>query len=275
MFAKKVEIHGHRGARGLYPENSIKGFIEAVKLGVDAIEMDVVISRDGKVVVSHEPWMNPKICTTPEGLPVKWTTRKNIFKMDYERVKQYDCGKRVHPDFPQQQPSPQYKPLLSEVIEKIEKFISENKLQKVQYNIEIKSSKLTDNRFHPTPEKFAKIIFDTISTFKIDNRIMIQSFDKRVLKAIHNLDKNIQIGMLVFNSWSLNYHLKKLGFTPYAYNPSYKSLKEKNLQEAHKMGIKLFIWTVNEVSEMKKVIEMGVDGIITDYPDRAVMIQKK
>ncbi|HVA97519.1 MAG TPA: glycerophosphodiester phosphodiesterase family protein, partial [Bacteroidia bacterium] len=209
MSAKKIEIHGHRGARGLYPENTLIGFLEAVKLGVNAIEMDVVISKDGKVVVSHEPWMNSKFCSFPDGFPVKYGFLKNIFKMNYEQVKQFDCGKRVNSAFPNQKSSPQFKPLLSDVITEIEKYIFDNKLQPIYYNIEIKSSKMTDNRFHPKPQIFSKIIFDTINAFQINNRIMIQSFDKRVLQVIHKMDKNIKIGLLVFNSWSLKYHLKK------------------------------------------------------------------
>src|ERR1700734_2086159 len=123
-----VKIFGHRGARGVFPENTLEGFLYAAKLGVYGIEMDVVISADKKVVVSHEPWMNPKTCTKPDNSRVSFLRRKNLYRMNYATIKQYDCGLRGNPDFPDQKKIPAYKPLLSEIISKLEDFTRNNNL---------------------------------------------------------------------------------------------------------------------------------------------------
>src|ERR1700722_10115930 len=133
-----VTIYGHRGARGLFPENTLEGFRYAAGLGIYGIEMDVVISADKKVVVSHEPWMNPKTCTKPDNSKINFLRRKNLYRMDYETIKQYDCGLRGNIGFPEQKKMAAYKPLLGEVIQKTEDFLNNKGLPKVVYNIEIK-----------------------------------------------------------------------------------------------------------------------------------------
>lgn len=266
---KKVEIHGHRGFRGLYPENTITAFKEAVKIGVDAIELDVVISKDSQVVVSHEPWFNHKICSEPNGERVKTRKQHNLYKLDYKEIRKYDCGKRGHKDFPDQKAIPEYKPLLSEVIDSIEAYCKENKLPPVQYNIEIKSSKLGDRKYHPSPKKLAVLVSNVLDKYKIKDRFLIQSFDVRSLQAIHLLEPEIRIGLLVFNAGSVKHNINKLGFTPYMYNPALKLVKAKTVRQAHEKGAKVIIWTVNSEKDMKKLIKLGVDGLITDYPNVA------
>ena len=157
---KNINIHGHRGARGLFPENTVAAFIEAVKMGVDTLELDVVISADNKVVVSHEPWMNELFCTKPDGTPVEKNAgqKYNLHKMTYAEIKSFDCGKRTNPGFPQQKAIPSYKPLLREVIEEVETFTKENKLPPVKYNIEIKSEQKDDGIFNPLPEIFVNLV---------------------------------------------------------------------------------------------------------------------
>src|ERR1700757_4808979 len=128
QYSGHIEIHGHRGARGYYPENTITSFIEAIKLGVTAIELDVVISKDMQVVVSHEAWMNEAFCSRPDGMEVESNSRAkyNLFKMKYEEIVKFDCGNRGNTEFPLQQPMPEHKPLLSEVIDKVESYTKEN-----------------------------------------------------------------------------------------------------------------------------------------------------
>src|SRR3954464_12088059 len=117
------DIEGHRGCRGLYPENTIIAFMEAVKLGVNTLEMDVVVSKDGKLVVSHDPTLNPDICSTPDGKPV--STGIRIYNLTYDEVKTYDCGLRGNPKFPDQYKTAAFKPLLSDVIDSVEKYIQQ------------------------------------------------------------------------------------------------------------------------------------------------------
>ena len=146
-------VYGHRGARGIYPENTLEGFLYAAHLGLDGIELDVVISKDNKVVVSHEPWMNPKTCTKPNLSKVSFLRRKNLFRMNYSDIKQYDCGLRGNPDFPKQQKIAAYKPLLSEVIQQVEDTLGKEPHPIPIYIIEIKSRWITDNELHPPPEE--------------------------------------------------------------------------------------------------------------------------
>src|ERR1035437_7559361 len=138
---KIIDIQGHRGARGLFPENTLTSFIEAVKLGVDTLEMDVVISLDWQVVVSHEAWMNEAFCNCPDGKEVEANSKDkyNLYKITYSEIATYDCGIRGNKEFPLQKKIAAHKPLLSEVITKIDAYTKENKLPAIKYNIEIKS----------------------------------------------------------------------------------------------------------------------------------------
>lgn len=269
---KKIEIHGHRGFRGQFPENTLTAFKEAVKLGVDAIELDVVISKDSQVVVSHEPWFNYKTCSEPNGERVKARKQHNLYKLSYAEIMQYDCGKRGNKEFPQQKAMPEYKPLLKDVIENIEQFIKENNLPSVHYNIEIKSMKIGDGKWHPKPTVIAKLVMKVLNQYTITDRVLIQSFDVRSIQAIHKIDPTIKIGLLIANTGSVQHNIKKLGFTPYTYNPAAKLVNAKTIKEAHKYGCKVIAWTVNSESEMKKLIKLGVDGLISDYPNIALML---
>jgi glycerophosphoryl diester phosphodiesterase len=271
-MSKKIEIHGHRGFRGCFPENTLTGFKEAVKAGVDAIELDVVVSKDLQVVVSHEPWFNYKTCTEPGGGRITLRNQHNLYKMDYAEIRQYDCGIRGNSEFPEQIKMPEYKPLLSETISEIEIFCKENNLPRVKYNIEIKSGKAGDKFWHPLPEKIASLVVDVIREFDINERIMIQSFDTRSLQAMHHLDPSIKLGLLIANTGSVDHNLRKLGFIPYMYNPSVKLTKEKTVKQANLHGCKIMVWTVNSANDMKRLVDYGVDGLITDFPPIALKL---
>lgn len=271
-----IEIHGHRGARGLWPENTITGFIEAVKSGVDYLEMDVVISGDKKVVVSHEPWMNPDFCTDPGGKEIENSGKHlNLYKMNYAEIARYDCGKKGNKQFPLQKAVPEYKPLLSEVVTKVDSFSKANHLPPVNYNIEIKSEIQHDGIYNPTPGIFVDLVYAEIKKLQIESRIILQSFDVRILREIRKKDLFIPISLLVENTDSLETNLKNLGFTPDIYTPDFHLINEKLIEALNSRGIKLITWTVNEVSDMKRMIELGVKVIITDYPDRLTNLIKE
>ena len=140
------ETEGHRGCRGLLPENTIQGFKHAIELGVTTIEMDVVISQDHQVVVSHEAFFNHEITTRPDGTFVKENEEKsfNIYKMDYDQVKAFDVGLKIHPRFPFQEKAKANKPTLEEVIGFCESYTKELSVSPIRYNIEIKSMPATD-----------------------------------------------------------------------------------------------------------------------------------
>lgn len=272
----KPTVQGHRGARGLYPENTVTGFLEAVKLGVSVLEMDVVISQDLKVVVSHEPWMNEVICTKPDGSEIEKNSKEkyNLYKMLYPEITTYDCGKRGNPEFPSQKKIAEHKPLLSEVISKTETYCKENNLERPIYNVEIKSEPEGENIFHPLPNKFIQIVYNEIKHLNALTNVMIQSFDVRILQEIHKLDENLKVGLLIENENSLEKNLGLLGFLPDWYNPYFPLITNELVKELHKRNIKIAAWTVNEIPEMKRLISMGVDNIITDYPNRALELTK-
>ena len=277
---KSLEVHGHRGFRGKFPENTITAFKEAAKLGVDYIEFDVVISKDSQVVISHEPWFNSKTCSEPNGDPVKKHNQHNLHQLTYAEIKQFDCGKRGNEKFPQQAKMAEYKPLLSEMIEAIEAYTKENNLPPIHYNLEIKCNKMGDVNYHPEPEEMARLVYNIIKKYlpegqagNINDRLLIQSFDRRSLQAIHKLNPDLKIGLLVANLKSVNRNIKKLGFSPTYYNPAYKITKKKTIIQAHKKLCKVVVWTVNSEKDMKKLIDIGADGVITDYPNEVIRLR--
>jgi glycerophosphoryl diester phosphodiesterase len=273
---KRPSIQGHRGARGLFPENTIIGFIEAARLGVDILEMDVVISKDRKVVVSHEPWMNEIFCSQPGGGEIeKHSSEKyNLYNMNYEEIRRYDCGLRGDPEFPFQKKSAVYKPLLSEVIAEVETFTSSMHLKPVVYNIEIKSEEASDGIFHPEPADFVKLVYKEIKHLSILDRAILQSFDLRILQKIREIDPEIKTGLLIENEPDPGKDLKQLGFLPYSYNPHFSLVNTKLVNELHRLNVQVAVWTVNEIKDMVRLVEMGVDSIITDYPDKALQLMK-
>lgn len=259
------DIEGHRGARGLYPENTIVGFIEALKLGVNTLEMDVVISKDGQVVLSHDPTINCEICEyCGDG------KEKRIYQLDYNTIKTIDCGSKGNSKFPEQKKMYAVKPLLTDVIDSVEAFIKRNNLPPVYYNIETKSTPAGDGTEHPAPDMFAKMMYDVLKQKGILNRSIVQSFDPRTLQAIHKADATVTTALLVFNADGFNKNIKRLGFTPAIYSPNYLLVNSKLVKACHAKGIKVIPWTVNDEDKMKKMKELGVDGIISDYPDRAI-----
>ena len=268
-------VYGHRGARGVYPENTMDGFLYAAALGLDGIELDVVISKDNQVVVSHEPWMNPKTCTKPNLSKVSFLRRKNLYRMNYADIKRYDCGLRGNSDFPKQKKIAAYKPLLSETIDKVEAFLKNTNQPKPLYIIEIKSSWVTDDELHPTPVEFVRLVMRELLPFNINSRILVQSFDMRPLNVIHENNPGFMLGMLVRSPRFIRRRLKALHFTPDTCGTYYKLTSERWVNKIHEWGMKSLIWTENEKSDMQKHIKMGVDGIISDYPEIALETVKE
>lgn len=270
------DIHGHRGARGLMPENTIEGFLLALSLGVDVLEMDVVITVDSQVVVSHEPWISAAICLDPDERPIAIEKQLdlNIYKMTYAEVRKYDCGTLPNSDFALQQRIPAYKPLLSEVIAKIEEQTKALKLAPVRYNIETKCSPEGDGTYHPAPETFCRLVAETVKKAGVAERVIFQSFDVRTLQVFHRTDPTIPLSLLIAQPADVRHEVETLGFTPQIYSPNFRGLNAELVKTAHNMGMKVIPWTVNDEGDMTDLLEMGVDGLITDYPDLAVTLRQ-
>ncbi|HEX6223825.1 MAG TPA: glycerophosphodiester phosphodiesterase, partial [Chryseolinea sp.] len=265
------DVQGHRGARGLKPENTIPGFLLAIDSGVTTLELDVVITKDKKVIVSHEPWISPAICLGPSGTPLQPKDEKkiNIYQLTYDEVKQFDCGSLGNKNFPQQEKISLSKPLLSEVIVAVENHIKSYASYEVDYNIEIKSSPDGDKKFHPSVDEFSDLVYELVDQYLPLERIVIQSFDFRVLKYWHKKYPHIRLAALVENTKPIDANLAALGFKPSIYSPYFKLLSKDKVALLHRQKIRVIPWTVNEVSDMLSLKGMGVDGFITDYPNRA------
>ncbi|MGB0916891.1 MAG: glycerophosphodiester phosphodiesterase [Flavobacteriales bacterium] len=273
VATREFDLQGHRGARGLYPENSLEGFISAVDLMVNTIELDVVISKDKQVVVSHEPWISSTICSDLKDAPVPEGKGLNIYQMEYAEVTNYNCGSLPHPDFPLQAKFNTFKPLLSEVITEVESNASALEVAAPKYNIEIKSTPESDGVFHPNPTEYCELVFAQINESGIHDRAIIQSFDVRALQAAKQLDASIPVALLISETNGFEKDLEKLGFTPEIYSPNYRLVDDAMVRSCRQNNIQIIPWTVNEEEDMVRLLDLGVDGIITDYPDVALTLK--
>ncbi len=272
---RDIDIQGHRGARGILPENSLRGFVKALDLGVNTLEMDLCITRDKQVIVSHEPYISSEICLDPDRnmLTAEKGRQLNIYEMDYSEIQEYDCGSLMHPRFPSQGKVKTLKPLLSQVFRRVENHVQSSGYPPVRYNIELKSSEEYDDVYHPAPAEFCQLVFDQIDG-KIDwSRVTIQSFDFRILQYFRENYPQVQLSQLIENRTSWEQNIADLGFKPDIYSCDYNLLSAEIVKGLQAEGIKVIPWTVNEVEDMKRLIEWGVDGIITDYPDRTQQLE--
>ena len=272
--SKNFDIQGHRGARGIMPENTIEAFKKAIDLGVSTLELDVVISKDRKVVVSHEPHFNPDFSLKPDGSEFQTMAETNLFKMDYEEIKKIDVGSKGNPNFPQQLRFPAFKPLLSEVIDEVSKYLILKGLSSVNYNIELKSLENEYNITQPPVEEFCQLVLAELEgKVKADN-LTLQSFDFNVLNHLHKInvsssERKFHLSILIEpdDNNDLDYNLAKLDFLPDTWSPYFKTLDKKKVEYLHKMNIKVIPWTVNKIEDMKNIKNMACDGLITDYPN--------
>jgi glycerophosphoryl diester phosphodiesterase len=263
------DTEGHRGARGLAPENTIPAMLKALELGVTTLEMDVHISRDGLVLLSHDPYFNRKheLLPTGEEIPVKEARKHVLYQMNYADIKHYDVGSKYYKKFPDQILEKTYKPLLAEVIDTVQAYLLANKKPQVFYNIETKSTPEGDGKYHPKPAEFVDRLMAVILEKGVEQFVIIQSFDVRTLQLLKDKYPHILTSLLVENLNSFDKNLSELGFTPNIYSSYYKLVTPDLLKEAHAKNIKVIPWTVNSLSKMRQLKKLGVDGIISDYPN--------
>lgn len=268
-------VIGHRGDPTHFPENSIESFISAIKKGANAIEMDVVVSGDKKIVVSHEPYMAARYVLTPTGKPIPKSEQldHNLYVMPYNHIRRYDTGSKYDPQFPGQAKFSTYKPLLEEVIDSVDHFTKSHSLNPVTYLIEVKSQPRHYETYQPVPVEFARLIQQVIKEKDIAGRVVVKSFDPAFLNAFHKLEPEITTSFLV-NKKGIHRNLDRLEFTPDIYSPRFRLITKPIVDSLHFLGIEVIPWTVNRKSQLRTMIRCGVDGIITDYPERAVKIVK-
>ncbi len=262
---------GHRGCRGLMPENTIPAMLKALDLGVTTLEMDASITKDKQVILSHEPFFNHEITIKPDGSYVEEKDEKNynMYRMSYDSIKLYDVGLKPHPRFPQQQKLKAVKPLLSDVFDTVISYCSKWNLKIPYFNIETKCLPGTDNIYHPAPGEFVEKLIALIKEKKLLKFVIIQSFDFRSLQYLHKHYPEVQTAMLIedFDKIPFEDQIKKLGFTANIYSPHFSLVTEQLVQKCHAANMRIIPWTVNDKATIAKLKALKVDGIISDFPD--------
>lgn len=282
------DLQGHRGARGLAPENTLAGFTLAQDLGVTTLETDLAVTRDGSVVISHDPTLNPALVRGPDG---QWLAAPGpaIRTLTLDALKRYDIG-RLDPaskyarQFPEQQPADgQRFPTLVEFFAQA--------APTVRFNIEIKTDP-TKPDLTLDPATFARLAVDGIRKGKAEARSTLQSFDWRGLIEARKRAPEIATGCLSIESSSFDTVQRSSGRpSPWlggldlaahggsvprlakaagcaTWSPFWRNVTAETVKEAQALGLKVVPWTVNAPAEMGRLIDLGVDGLITDYPDR-------
>ena len=287
--ATKFDLQGHRGARGLAPENTLAAFRRALAIGVMTIETDIAITRDDIPVVSHNPDLTPELVRDATG---QWLSAKGpaIRSLTYAALQSYDVG-RLNPatkyamDFPQQQPSDGERiPALRDLLDLVR--ITP---KPVRLNIE---TKMTPDSAVETadPATFVRLIVEAVRDAGLAARVTIQSFDWRTLVEVRRIAPEIPTSCLTIESNNMNAMAQVDGRSPWhaglairdymsvpalvaaagctTWSMFWRNLTPALVKDAHALGIKVLPWTVNDPADMQRLIEWDVDGIITDYPDR-------
>jgi glycerophosphoryl diester phosphodiesterase len=288
--ALALDLQGHRGARGLAPENTLPAFATALSLGVTTLELDTGITRDDVVVISHNPALNPDITRDGAG---KWLEGPGpaIRALTFAELQQYDVG-RIKPgtdyarQFPEQKPVDGTRiPRLADLFALVKKSGNE----RVRFNIETKLSPLDPGQT-PDPETFAKALVGLIRQEAMALRVTIQSFDWRTLQVVQRIAPemptvylsaqqrfldNIGADRSAGSPWTAGFQYRDHGSVAKMvraaggtiWSPFVGNLTELTLEEAHALGIRVVVWTVNEATQIGKLVDLGVDGIISDRPD--------
>jgi glycerophosphoryl diester phosphodiesterase len=284
-------LQGHRGARGLAPENTLAGFKVALDLGVTTLETDLAITKADEVVISHDPMLNPDISRGPDG---QWLAAPGpaIRTLTYDELKRYDIG-RINPaskyaqQFPEQKPADgQRFPMLAELFAMAG--------PATRFNIEIKTDPGKPD-LTPNPAHFARLTVEAIAKAGVTGRSTVQSFDWRGLLEVKKLAPEIATGCLTIESPNFDTVRRGAGPSPWlagldpaqhggsiprlakaagctVWSPFWRNVTTGNVKEAQALGLKVVPWTVNVPAEMTRLIDLGVDGLITDYPDRALPV---
>ena len=290
--AQAFEVHGHRGARGLWPENSLRAFAAALSIGVDVLELDVVLTKDRQLVVSHDPVPNPAITKDADG---KWIGKAvpPFKEMTYERIARFDVGEirpgsKYRSRFSEQMPVQGTRiPRLQEVFELVRRSGNEG----VRLNIETKISPIASDR-SAAPAAIVDVLLAEIASAGMGKRVIVQSFDWRTLQLVQKKAPSIPTAYLTAerswldnvtaddagpSPWTAGFDSREFGGSPAKmveaaggsiWSPYYRDLTADRLAEAKALGLEVIVWTVNNTATMSELIKRGVDGIITDYPNR-------
>ena len=247
-----ILVHGHRGARARRPENTLPAFRYAIDAGVDALEMDMAVTKDNVIVISHDPILEPPVCSGPEPTAI-------IHTLTLDQVHEWDCGAVQNPHFPKQQAIAGTRmPTLDDVFKLAD-------LGSFDYNIETKS--FADKpQYTPEPAVFARMVLDKVRLYRLDQRIILQSFDFRTLVAMRQLAPGIRRSALTESDQRDFVTIAKEGGDAQIISPNARLVTPEKVAAAHAAGLKVVPWTVNTPAEWDVLIAAKVDAIISDDP---------
>jgi glycerophosphoryl diester phosphodiesterase len=258
--APRILVHGHRGARARRPENTLPAFEYAIALGVDALEMDLAVTKDNVIVISHDPTMEPPIWTGPLKSAV-------ICELTLAEMRRWDCGAVQNPHFPEQQAIPGTRmPTLDNVFALAPRGAFD-------YNLETKS--FPDKpEFTPPPEEFARLVLQKIRQYKLEQRTILQSFDFRTLVAMRKLAPEIRLSALVENDARDFVAIAAEAGDAEIVAPDFHLVTPQKVEEAHQAGVQVVPWTANAPADWDMLIQAKVDGIISDDPGELIAYLK-
>ena len=265
-----MDVQGHRGTRGHLPENTLPAFARALEMGVDTLELDVGVTKDGVVVVHHDRRLNPDVARGAGG---KWVVgpAATIHELNFDQLQKYDVG-RIRPGSEYARRFPHQKPLDGTRIPKLSAlFDLAKKDQKIRFNIETKLSPDAPGETLP-PEPFARALLAEIRTAGVEKRATIQSFDFRTLKVVEKEAPGIETVYLTEKDGTPE-RVRAAGGR--IWSPDLRAVDRQSLAEARRLGLRVVVWTANEPADIARMIELGVDGIISDYPDRVITALKE
>ncbi|MFK7934915.1 MAG: glycerophosphodiester phosphodiesterase family protein [Saprospiraceae bacterium] len=274
---RQFEWHGHRGARGLFPENTIPAMTGTIEHGINWLEIDIVVSKDRQIIVSHDPYFHPAYCSDPQGKPITAADKSkyNLFELTADEIRQFDCGLRQNAAYPQQQTLAAYKPTFLEMVGAVDDFCIKNNHPLPDWNIEIKSESAGYNIWTIEPSEMIDLLLKDLDELDLRKRCQVQSFDKNPLRELRQRAPEIRMAVLTYDLKGVDHHVQQLGFTPETYAPFYPTVFASTIKKAHQKGMKVVPWTVNSTWWMRRLIYLGVDGIITDYPNKIEAVVKK
>ena len=257
-----MDLQGHRGARGHAPENTLPGFELAVSMGVDTLELDVGVTRDGVVVIHHDRRLNPDVARK-DG---KWVTAPapTIHSLTYQQLTNYDVG-RIRPGSEYAARFPHQKPVDGARIPRLDELFAKMGSGKVRFNIETKLVPQASDETLP-PEAFARAVIAEVRKAGVAKRTTIQSFDLRTHKVVEREAPEIATAYLTSGRNSDPANLHEAGAR--LWSPDFRDLDAAKVAQARKLGLRIVAWTVNEPDEIRRVLALKLDGIISDYPDR-------
>lgn len=265
-----VLVHGHRGSRGTRPENTLAAFREALRVGVDVLELDLAVTKDGVLVVSHDPRLEPTLCLGPEGKPVEPVL---IRSLTLAEVKRFDCGAVPNPRFPRQAPRlGERVPTLAEVFALVGSS-QEPAAARVQFNVETKLYPAYPEAT-PTPDEFAMLLVREVRAAGLTGRVIVQSFDRRTLLAAKSLEPGLRTSMLTSDNLVDFAALAAAGRFNIV-SPDHHWVTKADVEALHRMNVQVAPWTVNDEAGWARVLDMGVDAVITDYPEDLIAFLKR